>query len=104
LVSGVIDLTHQHIGNFKIKYLGEFESIFEKALARVSGAHKKLFVMEKTVFENLVTQSLSREIVVSLFIPSLKITHFSYVHHMTDHTLCSTVRRAFVIKLFGDIQ
>jgi hypothetical protein len=47
LVSGVIETAYLKIGDFIVEYLCEFESIFEKAMARVSGAKMELFA-EKT--------------------------------------------------------
>jgi hypothetical protein len=42
----------------KIKYLGEFEAEFKKALARESGAQGVLFDEKKPKVENLVPRSL----------------------------------------------
>jgi hypothetical protein len=43
---------------FIVKYLGEFESIFKKALTRGSGAQLELFNEKIPEVENLVTLSL----------------------------------------------
>jgi hypothetical protein len=51
VVSGVIDTTK------KVEYLREYETIFKKALTRVSRAQMELFD-EKPEVENLVTGSL----------------------------------------------
>jgi hypothetical protein len=43
VVGGVIDIADHKIGDLIFKYLGEYESIFEKELHHLSGAQMKFF-------------------------------------------------------------
>jgi hypothetical protein len=45
-------LTQNKICDFKIEFFGEFESIFRKALTRMSGAQMELFDEKKPEAEN----------------------------------------------------
>jgi hypothetical protein len=53
LVSGVLDTAHHR--RFLVEFLGEYESIFEKALTCVSCAQMELFDEKKPEVENPVT-------------------------------------------------
>jgi hypothetical protein len=53
IFSGVID---HKIGDFKVEYLSEFESTFEKAVAHKGSRWSSL--MKKPEVGNLVTQSI----------------------------------------------
>jgi phage regulator Rha-like protein len=48
LVNGVNDNTYQKIGDFKVEFIGEFESICKKALTRILGTQMELFYEKKT--------------------------------------------------------
>jgi hypothetical protein len=52
-----IDTAVAKIGDYKVKYLHEFEFTFEKALTCVSGAQRKLFDEKKTKGRKLVSDS-----------------------------------------------
>jgi hypothetical protein len=42
MVSGVIDTAHHKIGDFKVDFLGEYESIFNRASTRGSVSQEEL--------------------------------------------------------------
>jgi hypothetical protein len=57
MASGVIDTTDNKKTDFKVEFVSEFESIFETALTRGSGAQIGC-LMKKPNVENLVTRNL----------------------------------------------
>jgi hypothetical protein len=54
VISSVIDTANHKYCDFIVEYLGEFDSILNKALTCRSGAHRELFDSEKPEIKNLV--------------------------------------------------
>jgi hypothetical protein len=54
--SGGINTANHKIGYFKVDFLGEYESLFKKALTRGSVSQEEMFYFKKTEVEDIPRQ------------------------------------------------